>query len=70
MQSLLSKLLKLKLKDTLVTRYGWTPQNAPRLCLCGNKCTIAHILSCNLGALPTIHHNVIMDSLSRMLKQA
>ncbi|KAI0989009.1 hypothetical protein GJ496_008588 [Pomphorhynchus laevis] len=33
-------LTSIEFKNALESRYGWTPENAPCMCLCGSKCIV------------------------------
>ena len=48
-------------RDALCLRYGWLPQHLPSRCVCDQKFTIEHALSCSRGGFPSIRHNEIRD---------
>ena len=50
-------------QDALCLRYGWCPQQLPSRCVCDQKFTIEHALSCSLGGFPSIRHNEITAEL-------
>ena len=42
-------------------KYGWHPEQLPSRCVCDQKFTIEHALSCPRGGFPSIRHNEIRD---------
>ena len=45
----------------LCLRYGWVLQKLPARCVCDQKFTIEHALSCSRGGFPSIRLNEIRD---------
>ena len=41
--------------------YGWRPHLLPSHCVCSQRLTIEHALSCSRGGFPSIRHNEIRD---------
>ncbi len=48
-------------RDAVCLRYGWTPKRLPSKCVCDQKFTIEHALSCHRGGFPSIRHNEVRD---------
>ena len=60
-------LSKSEFRDVLSMRYGWIPERLLSKCVCSEKFTIDHALSCPRGAFPTIHHNENRDLTGTLL---
>ena len=56
-------------RDALCLRYGWCPQLLPSHCVCGNKFTVDHAMSCSRGGFPSIRHNEIRDITADFLSE-
>ena len=48
-------------RDALCLRYGWRPHLLPSHCVCSQRLSIEHALSCSRGGFPSIRHNEIRD---------
>ena len=44
-------------RDALCLRYDWRPEQIPSRCVCDQKFTIEHALSCSRSGFPSIRHN-------------
>ena len=56
--------------DTLVcVRYGWNLSNTPLSCSCGTSFSVDHVMTCHMGAIPTIRHNEIRDIMATLLTE-
>ena len=53
--------------DALCLRYGWCPPYLTDFCLCSERFTIDHSLSCPTGGFPTIRHNELRDVFASIL---
>ena len=62
-------LSKSEFRDALSMRYGWLPERLPSKCVCSEKFTIDHALSCPRGAFPTIRHNEIRNLTGNLLTE-
>ena len=56
-------------RDALCLRYGWHPSNLPSHCICNQKFTVEHALSCSRGGFPQIRHNELRDITAEMMKE-
>ena len=56
-------------RDALCLRYGWHPPNLPSHCVCSQKFTVEHALSCPRGRFPSIRHNELRDITAEMMKE-
>ena len=56
-------------RDALCLRYGWHPPNLPSHCICNQKFTVEHALSCSRGGFPQIRHNELRDITAEMMKE-
>ena len=56
-------------RDALYLRYGWILPLLSSSCICGEKCTVEHVLSCPSGGLPTIRHNELRDLTAGFLSE-
>ena len=56
-------------RDALCLRYGWHPPNLPSHCVCSQKFTVEHALSCPRGGFPSIRHNELRDITAEMMKE-
>ena len=54
-------------RDALCLRYGWHPKQLPSRCVCDQKFTVEHALSCLRGGFPSIRHNEIRDITAEVL---
>ena len=54
-------------RDALCLRYGWRPPLLPSHCVCGQRLTVEHALSCSRGGFPSIRHNEIRDFIRNQL---
>ena len=43
--------------DALCLRYGWIPQQLPSRCVCDQKFSVEHALSCSRDGFSFIRHN-------------
>ena len=50
-------------------RYGWHPKQLPSRCVCDQKFTVEHALSCLRGGFPSIRHNEIRDITAEVLTE-
>ena len=57
------------LRDAPCLRYGWLPQQLPSRCICDQKFSLNHALSCSRGGLPSIRHNEIRDITAELLTE-
>ena len=58
-------------RDSILTRYGETPENLQPHCDgCGKKSTLDHLLTCKTGGLVHQAHDEIRDELATLAKQA
>ena len=51
-------------------RYGWTPSDIPKLCVCQKENTLVHSQTCTCGGFIIMRHNLIRDQFARFLDQA
>ena len=56
-------------RDALSLRYGWTPEQLPSHCVCGQKFHLDHALSCQTGRFPTCRHNEVQDLLATLITE-
>ena len=56
-------------RDALCLRYGWLPRHLPSRCVCDQKFTIEHALSCSRGGFPSIRHNEKRDITAEYLTE-
>ena len=56
-------------RDALCLRYGWNPHLLPSHCVCGQRLTIEHALSCSRGGFPSIRHNEIRDLTANLMSE-
>jgi len=56
-------------RDALCLRYGWHPEQLPSRCVCDQRFTTEHALSCSLGGFPSIRHNEIRDITAEFLTE-
>ena len=56
-------------RDALCLRYGWSPHLLPSHCVCGQRLTVEHALSCSRGGFPSIRHNEIRDMTADMMSE-
>ena len=56
-------------RDALCLRYGWSPHLLPSHCVCGQRLTVEHALSCSRGGFPSIRHNEIRDMTAEMMSE-
>ena len=56
-------------QDALCLRYGWHPERLPSRCVCDQKFTVEHALSCSRGGFPSIRHNEIRDITAEFLTE-
>ena len=56
-------------RDALCLRYGWHPEQLPSRCVCDQRFTIEHALSCSRGGFPSIRHNEIRDITAEFLTE-
>ena len=56
-------------RDALCLRYGWHPPNLPSHCICNQKFTVEHALSCSRGGFPLIRHHELRDITAEMMKE-
>ena len=49
---------KREFRDVLCLRYGWNLSNIPRSCNCGTPFTVDHAMTCHMGGIPTIRHEI------------
>ena len=58
-------------RDSILTRYGETPENLQPHCNgCGKKSTLDHLLTCKTGGLVHQAHDELRDKLATLAKQA
>lgn len=62
-------LSKSEFRDALCLRYGWRPPHLPDICICGQKFTVNHAMSCPTGGFPTIRHNEVRDVIAGMMSE-
>ena len=55
--------------DALALRYGWQFSHTYTNCVCGEKISIEHSLSCPRGGFPIIRHNKIRDVIANLLSE-
>ena len=55
--------------DALCLRYGWLPVDLPVHCVCGEKFSVEHALSCLKGGFVVGHHNEIRDFTTSILTE-
>ena len=55
--------------DALCLRYGWTPQNLPTSCACGQRFGLEHALSCKRGGFVAMRHDEVRDLFSGLLSE-
>ena len=48
-------------RDGLSLRYGWSLQNSPSHCSCGQPFSVEHALTCKTGGFPAVRHNEVRD---------
>ena len=48
-------------RDSICLRYGWSIQNLPAICGCGQSLTVDHAFVCHKGGYPSLRHNEIRD---------
>ena len=56
-------------RDALCLRYGWPPPMTPSHCVCNQRFTIEHTLSCPHGGLPSIRHNEIRNITAHLMSE-
>ena len=56
-------------RDALCLRYGWHPEQLPSRCVCDQKFTVEHALSCLRGGFPSIRRNEIRDITAEVLTE-
>ena len=58
-----SQIIQIKgvFRAALCLRYEWHPHLLPSHCVCSQRLTIEHALSCSRGGFPSIRHNEIRD---------
>ena len=55
--------------DSLYLRYGINLRNLPTHCVCGNKFTVSHALSCPKGGFISLRHNELRDFTANLLAE-
>ena len=53
--------------DALHLRYGWQPSRLPRNCVCSKAFTVDHSMICPYGGFPTLRHNELRDTTTKLL---
>lgn len=56
-------------RDAIRLRYGWTLENLPTTCVCGEAFTTEHALNCPTGGYPSIRHNHVRDLLASLMSE-
>lgn len=56
-------------RDALCLRYDWLPQQFPSRCVCDQKFSLEHALSCSRGGFPSIRHNEIRHITADLLTE-
>ena len=56
-------------RDALCLRYGWLSQQLPSRCICDQKFSLEHALSCSTCGLPSVRHNGIRDITAELLTE-
>lgn len=56
-------------RDALCLRYSWCPEQLPSRCVCDQKFTVEHALSCSRGGFPSIRHNEVRDITAEFLTE-
>ena len=56
-------------RDALCLRYGWHPSLLPSHCVCSQRFTVEHSLSCSRGGFPSIRHNEIRDLTAELMSE-
>ena len=56
-------------RDAICLRYSCHPPHLPSQCVCGERNTIEHALSCRRGGFPSIRHNEIRDMTADLLSE-
>ena len=56
-------------RDALCLRYDWRPPLLPSHCVCGQRLTVEHALSCSQGGFPSIRHYEICDLTAELMSE-
>ena len=56
-------------RDAICLRYGWSIQNLPAICGCGQSLTVDHAFVCHKGGYPSLRHNEIRDLTAALLHE-
>ena len=56
-------------RDASCLRYGWHPEHLPSWCVCDQKFTVEHALSCSRSGFPSIRHSEIRDITAEFLTE-
>ena len=70
LKSLNYVLNKREFQDSVSLRYGWTIQDVPAYCGCGQKNDGYHSLDCKAGGYVNMRHNAVRDTFAYFLKEA
>jgi hypothetical protein len=55
--------------DAICLRYGWSIQNLPAQCSCGQSMSVDHTFLCHKGGYPSLRHNEIRDLTAALLNE-
>ena len=55
--------------DGLRLRFNWTLPRIPTDCVCGNKFTVNHALSCKCGGFVTLRHNILRNVTAKLMTE-
>ena len=56
-------------RDAICLRYGWSIQNLPAQCGCGQSLSVDHAFICHKGGYPSLRHNEIRDLTATLLHE-
>ena len=60
---------KREFHDAIYLRYGWEMKHLPINCVCQQRFTIQHALSCKVGGFISLRHNELRDDISSLLQE-
>ena len=58
---------KQKFRDSLCLRYNMPPSDLPSKCVCGEKYTVCHTLSCKKGGFVAQRHDGVRNLLTSLI---